>query len=65
MFPLAPIVLFGKLLIPEELWVHTFGAHISLTLGLLDAICMGLVRIVVGASVLGLLCDENKPLLVA
>jgi hypothetical protein len=46
------VVLFGKLLVAEELGVHSLGAHVSLALGLLDTVRMGLLRIVVGARVL-------------
>jgi hypothetical protein len=50
--PLAPVVLLGELHVPEELGVHPLGAHVSLPLGLFDAVPVGLVGGVVSARVL-------------
>ena len=52
---LAAIVLFGKLLIAQEFGVHALGADISGSLGLFDAIGVGLSCGVVCARVLLLL----------
>jgi len=58
--PLAPIVFLRKLLVSQELGVHSLGAHVLGTLGLFDAVGMGLVRVVVCARVLLLWNVENK-----
>jgi hypothetical protein len=46
------IIFLGKFLVSKELGVHASGAHILGSLGLLDAIGMGLLGVVVCAGVL-------------
>ena len=56
MLPLAAIVFLGVLLVSQELGVHPLGANVLGALGLLDAVGVGLVRVVVRTRVLLLLC---------
>jgi hypothetical protein len=49
---LALVVFLGKLLIPQEFRIHTFGTDKSSTLDLFDAIAMRLGRVVVCTRVL-------------
>jgi hypothetical protein len=46
------VVFLGKLLIPQKLGVHASGRHELASLGLFDAIGMGLVRVIMRTRVL-------------
>jgi len=52
LFALAAVPLFGELLVPQEFRVHPPGRHVPRLLGLLDAVPVGLLRVVVRARVL-------------
>jgi hypothetical protein len=57
---LGLVVFLGKLLIPQKLGVHASGRHELGSLGLFDAIGMGLVRVIVRTRVLLLSSSRRK-----
>ena len=52
--------LSSEALVAEELGAHTLGGHLSTTLGLLNAVPVGLSRLVMVGMVLGLGHTRNK-----
>lgn len=48
----ASVIFLGEFLVSQELWVHALGGNVFRSLGLLDAVTVGLVGVVVCASIL-------------